>query len=261
MTTSNEKPMKKEVLWCNGYKYVYHPEHPSSLTSGCRKGYVLEHRYVMEQFLGRCLTENEVVHHIDGTRDNNVLSNLSLLSIEEHTRLHSLQLIGKRGLHSSADYHCPKCGKKTNRPFQFCRACRSQERRKWIVPTREEFKNLLQTKSIGEIAESFGVSDTIIRREIKKQGLSTKSLVRRVFPKRIWSRESIEKIKTGLQKHYEMYRHPHAKKIGQFSSAGVLIRTFYGIRGLEQQGFNKNCVWKAATGKLKTYKGFKWSYL
>ena len=261
MTTSNEKPMKKEVLWCNGYKYVYHPEHPSSLTSGCRKGYVLEHRYVMEQFLGRCLTENEVVHHIDGTRDNNVLSNLSLLSIEEHTRLHSLQSIKDKGLHSSNDYHCPRCGRKTNRPFQLCRNCWNTERRRWTVPTREEFERLLHTKTIGEIATTFGVSDTLIRKELKKAGLSTKFLVKRERPKRILGRESIEKLKTSLHKHYAQYQHPNARKIGQFSLSGNLIASFYGTRGLVLQGFNKTCIWKAVIGKLKTYKGFKWAYL
>ena len=37
-----------------------------------------EHRYVMEQSLGRKLTSEETVHHIDGNRQNNILSNLEL---------------------------------------------------------------------------------------------------------------------------------------------------------------------------------------
>lgn len=38
----------------------------------------LEHRYVMEQMLGRPLLPNEQVHHRDGDKHNNNSSNLEL---------------------------------------------------------------------------------------------------------------------------------------------------------------------------------------
>ncbi len=41
---------------------------------------VLEHRYVMERHLGRGLHPGETVHHIDGDRQNNALSNLELFT-------------------------------------------------------------------------------------------------------------------------------------------------------------------------------------
>lgn len=50
--------------------------------------YVMEHRHVMEQAIGRPLTADEVVHHMDGNPVNNALSNLMLLSNSEHGRLH-----------------------------------------------------------------------------------------------------------------------------------------------------------------------------
>lgn len=43
-----------------------------------------EHRLLMEQYLGRVLRPNEVVHHIDGNRSNNALANLQLLTKHEH---------------------------------------------------------------------------------------------------------------------------------------------------------------------------------
>lgn len=43
------------------------------------RGYVPEHRLVMEESLGRFLLTDEVVHHKDGDRENNELGNLELV--------------------------------------------------------------------------------------------------------------------------------------------------------------------------------------
>ena len=42
------------------------------------------HRYTMEQYLGRKLSFNEIVHHMDGNICNNDISNLKLVSRSEH---------------------------------------------------------------------------------------------------------------------------------------------------------------------------------
>lgn len=50
--------------------------------------YVYEHRYLMEQKLGRLLTDDEVVHHIDGNKLNNDPENLELKTREQHNTIH-----------------------------------------------------------------------------------------------------------------------------------------------------------------------------
>ena len=70
----------------DGYIQIFNPEHPNS----CKEGYVMEHRLVMEEKIGRLLKKKEVVHHINGVRDDNRPENLKLFkSVGEHTKFHA----------------------------------------------------------------------------------------------------------------------------------------------------------------------------
>lgn len=67
-----------------GYKKLLRPGHRESF----KNGYVSEHRYKIANKLNRKLKKNEVVHHIDGNKSNNRLSNLLILSKAEHLKIH-----------------------------------------------------------------------------------------------------------------------------------------------------------------------------
>jgi hypothetical protein len=50
-----------------------------------------EHRAVMEQHLGRKLTRSEIVHHKDGDKKNNAITNLEVMTQSEHAKLHAAE--------------------------------------------------------------------------------------------------------------------------------------------------------------------------
>lgn len=47
----------------------------------------------MEQYLGRKLRPDEIVHHIDGNKLNNNIENLKIMTRGEHSKLHRLEEI------------------------------------------------------------------------------------------------------------------------------------------------------------------------
>lgn len=89
-----------KIVKKGAYLYAVVKEHPKAT----KRGYVLHHRIVMENFLGRLLTGNEVVHHIDENKHNNEITNLKVMSKKEHCKHHATK--GRTWVYLI----CPNCG-------------------------------------------------------------------------------------------------------------------------------------------------------
>lgn len=101
-----------------GYKKLLRHGHPR----GGRDGYVLEHILVMEESVGRLLTEQEVIHHINGDKTDNRIENLRLFPTHAEHMKHHADIRGR----ATTTVACTTCGKQFTKrklaikSFNFC---------------------------------------------------------------------------------------------------------------------------------------------
>ncbi len=90
----------EKIVSKGDYNYAIVGGHPNRT----KNNYVLVHRIVMENHLGRVLNTNEVVHHINEDKKDNRIENLQLMTTTEHCAHHAA-LAGKTMLL----LNCPGC--------------------------------------------------------------------------------------------------------------------------------------------------------
>jgi len=86
-----------------GYVRIGIPKGHRFFYCGDWRGHIYEHRFVMMEHLGRPLTSREVVHHINGDKQDNRIENLQLTIYQNHKLI-------------IANLRCPHCGKKYGKP-------------------------------------------------------------------------------------------------------------------------------------------------
>jgi hypothetical protein len=82
-----DSPLFKDGVRISNYGYVliYNPDHPNARSDG----YILEHRLVVSEHLGRPLEDWELVHHKDENKQNNDIDNLEIMTLAEHQKHHN----------------------------------------------------------------------------------------------------------------------------------------------------------------------------
>ena len=190
-----------KITLSNGYQEIYLPEHPLAR----KKGNIYVHILVAEDILGRHLTDSEVVHHIDGNRQNNDSRNLMVFASQtDHAFYHKCLLDNKLdyclykldgvyhcvGIMSydgkfeisttkfyGAGHVCKYCGKVISNKAVMCEHCAHLHHRKVERPSRAVLKSQIRKLSFSKVAVMYGVSDNAIRKWCKQYNLPYKRSV------------------------------------------------------------------------------------
>lgn len=80
------KPKEQHWNWKGG-KYIDKLGYVNMRINGRQ---TKEHTVIIEKEIGRCMNKNEVVHHVNGIRNDNRIENLRLMTNSEHTKLHKI---------------------------------------------------------------------------------------------------------------------------------------------------------------------------
>jgi Zn finger protein HypA/HybF involved in hydrogenase expression len=125
------------------------------------------------------------LHHKDGDKTNNELSNLAILCPNCHSQTDNFRAKNikrkqteKKSKIQNRKEICPICNKNMKtKKYQMCLECRKKKRvddSSMGSISKDELKNLIRNKSFCEIGKIYGITDNAVRRYCKKYGLPYK---------------------------------------------------------------------------------------
>ena len=91
----------EKIVSCGNYLFAIVRGHPNAYAHD----YILLHRVIMENHLGRLLEPYEVVHHKNENTKDNRIENLELMTNSSHSAMHGIK--GR----TMVELKCPSCGK------------------------------------------------------------------------------------------------------------------------------------------------------
>lgn len=118
-----------------------------------------EHRYIMEEYLGRKLDREEVVHHKNGNKLDNRIENLEVLDLRVHSRNHSI------GRAYSEEVRKKRSMNMMGKPNYSSRKLSDED----IEYIRREYIPHSHTRGTRALGRQFGVDHMTIRRIIKRE--------------------------------------------------------------------------------------------
>ena len=180
----------------NGRVVVKAPDgFPHTINTKKHRGMAYEYIVVASEKIGRYITKDECVHHIDRNPDNNAPDNLIVFSSNsDHAKFHasgldvSILISNSEGTYSVDPkwnptverFVCTNCGSvftanKANRKNgkKYCSIdCYNRHRLYGkTVPSKDRLIELLETMSNSAVARLCGVTHTTVRRWKKKYNL------------------------------------------------------------------------------------------
>jgi HNH endonuclease len=113
------------------YLYGVCYDHPKAI----KHGYVLLHRLIAENMIGRRLDSDEIVHHIDGNKKNNEESNLQVMRKGAHLSLHGHERrVADKAHGTLSSYRYCKC--------DLCKKANSTWHKSYMEKRKKAIENL-----------------------------------------------------------------------------------------------------------------------